>query len=71
MELTYNKAHEKLSMLVDLIEDDAIQLDTLAEKVKQAKDLIDFCEAKLRTIDNEVKSALVSKKPSTKNKKQS
>jgi exodeoxyribonuclease VII small subunit len=68
MNLTYNKAYSDLSKLVDQIEDDKIQLDTLADKVKQAKELIDFCETKLRTIDKDVKSALTDKKPTTRKK---
>lgn len=68
MNLTYNKAYNELSKLVDQIEDDKIQLDTLAEKVKQAKELIDFCEKKLRTIDKDVKAALTDKKPMTRKK---
>jgi exodeoxyribonuclease VII small subunit len=62
MNLTYNEAYHKLSQLVDEIEDDKIQLDTLAEKVKQAKELIDYCESRLRTIDIEVEKALSDKK---------
>ncbi|MBS1950794.1 MAG: exodeoxyribonuclease VII small subunit [Bacteroidetes bacterium] len=68
MNLTYNKAYNDLSKLVDQIEDDKIQLDNLADKVKQAKELIDFCEAKLRTIDKDVKAALTDKKPTTRKK---
>jgi exodeoxyribonuclease VII small subunit len=67
MNLTYNEAYNELSKLVDQIEDDQIQLDTLAEKVKQAKELIDYCEARLRTIEKNVESALSDKK-SKKNK---
>ena len=63
MNLTYNKAYSDLSKLVDQIEDDKIQLDTLADKVKQAKELIDFCETKLRKIENDVKAALNDTKP--------
>ncbi|WHZ07660.1 MAG: hypothetical protein OJF59_001413 [Cytophagales bacterium] len=66
--MTYNKAYNDLSKLVDQIEDDKIQLDNLADKVKQAKELIDFCEAKLRTIDKDVKAALTDKKPTTRKK---
>ena len=62
MKLTYNEAYTKLSKLVDQIEDDNIQLDTLAEKVKQAKELIDYCETKLRSIDQNVEAALTDKK---------
>ncbi|GAB4346709.1 MAG: hypothetical protein OHK0038_26800 [Flammeovirgaceae bacterium] len=68
MNMTYNKAYSKLSKLVEQIEDDKIQLDTLADKVKQAKELIDFCETKLRTIDKDVKTALTDKKPTTRKK---
>jgi exodeoxyribonuclease VII small subunit len=58
MTLTYNEAFQKLSKLVDEIEDDKIQLDTLAGKVKQAKELIDYCETRLRSIDKEVEAVL-------------
>ena len=68
MNLTYNQAYNELSKLVDQIEDDKIQLDTLAEKVKQAKELIDYCETRLRSIDKAVESALSDKKPTTRRK---
>ncbi len=68
MNLTYNQAYNELSKLVDQIEDDKIQLDTLADKVKQAKELIDYCETKLRSIDKDVEAALSDKKPKKKAK---
>jgi len=68
MNLTYKKAYHELSKLVVQIEGDKIQLDTLADKVKQAKELIDFCETKLRTIDKDVKAALSDKKSTTRKK---
>ena len=58
MNLTYNEAYSRLTALVDQIEDDTIMLDTLAEKVKQAKELIDFCELKLRIIEEDVDTTL-------------
>ena len=58
MNLTYNEAYGRLTALVDQIEDDTMMLDTLAEKVKQAKELIDFCELKLRVIEEDVDAAL-------------
>jgi len=69
MNLTYNQAYNELSKLVDQIEDDKIQLDTLAGKVKQAKELIDYCETKLRFINNDVEAALSDKKSTTRKKK--
>jgi len=68
MNLTYNQAYNELSKLVDQIEDDKIQLDTLADKVKQAKELIDYCETRLRSIDKDVEAALTDKKPATRKK---
>jgi len=68
MNLTYNQAYNELSKLVDQIEDDKIQLDTLADKVKQAKELIDYCETRLRSIDKDVEAALSDKKPMKKTK---
>lgn len=68
MNLTYNEAYSELSKLVDQIEDDKIQLDTLAEKVKKAKELIDYCETRLRSIDKDVEAALSETKPKKKSK---
>ena len=63
MNLTYNEAYQQLATLVEQIEDNEIQLDTLAEKVAQAKELIAFCETKLRTIDDEVTAAFADNNP--------
>ena len=43
-----------LEKLVEQIEDENIQLDTLAEKVKEANELIKYCETKLRTITEDI-----------------
>jgi exodeoxyribonuclease VII small subunit len=51
--LTFDKAFSDLKEIVEEIEDDKIQVDTLAEKVKQANELIKFCETELRTIKTE------------------
>jgi exodeoxyribonuclease VII small subunit len=58
IQLTYNMAFAELEKLVEQIEEDEIQIDTLAEKVKQAKELISFCETKLRNVESEVNEAL-------------
>ena len=52
-ELTFEEAFNNLTLLVEEIEDDEIQLDSLAENVKKANELISFCETKLRTIKEE------------------
>ena len=53
--LTYNEAFNELEKLVAEIEDDNIQLDELAGKVVQANELIKYCDAKLRTIEGDIK----------------
>ena len=52
-ELTFEEAFNNLTLLVEEIEDDEIQLDSLAENVKKANELISFCETKLRTTKEE------------------
>lgn len=61
---TYEKAYSELEKLVEQIEDDKIQLDALADKVRQAKELISFCETKLRNIEKEVNDAISGKSES-------
>ena len=51
--LTFDTAFSELKKLVNQIEDDEIQLDTLAQKVNEANELIQFCEIKLRSIETE------------------
>jgi len=50
-ELNYNEAYQKLQTLVRQLENEEIQLDTLAEKVQEATELINYCETKLRVIE--------------------
>ena len=52
--LSYGEAYANLRELVKDLESDTIQLDSLAEKVKQATQLIGYCEEKLRKIDMEL-----------------
>jgi exodeoxyribonuclease VII small subunit len=55
--LTFDKAFDELTKLVEQTEDNKIQVDTLSEKVKEANELIKFCETKLRKIEKEVDAA--------------
>jgi exodeoxyribonuclease VII small subunit len=50
-ELTYDKAYQRLEQIVEEIESDSTQVDTLAEKIKEAKTLVSFCEKKLKDIE--------------------
>lgn len=52
--LTFDNAFANLEKLVEQIEDEHIQLDTLAEKVKEANELIKYCETRLRVISVDI-----------------
>jgi exodeoxyribonuclease VII small subunit len=53
--ITFDKAYAEIEEIVGQIENEAIPLDQLAEKVKKAKALIAFCNEKLRNIEAELK----------------
>ena len=52
--LTYESAYKELSEIAQEIETEAVSVDVLAEKVKRASDLIEFCQTKLRATETEV-----------------
>ena len=55
--MEYSEAFTKLEQLVAQIEDEAIPLDTLADKVQQANELITYCQTKLRVIETSVRAS--------------
>ena len=55
---TYNKAIEKLRVIVEDIERGELDVDVLSEKVKEATRLIKLCKEKLFKADEEVKKIL-------------
>ncbi|MES2881340.1 MAG: exodeoxyribonuclease VII small subunit [Bacteroidota bacterium] len=56
-DLSYSQAFAKLEELLEQLEDGNIQLEDLADKVKQANELILICENKLRSISVEMNKA--------------
>ena len=61
-QMTFDKAYAEIEEIVGQIENEAIPLDQLAEKVKKAKELIAYCDEKLRNIEAELKD---TRSPST------
>jgi len=57
-ELTYKTAMEELQNIIKEIEQPAVDVDVLAERVKRATTLIKFCKDKLRIAEDEVQKAL-------------
>lgn len=58
MDLTYKSAKEELDALVAGMEAEDADIDELAQKVRRACELIEWCQARLRTTGEEVDKAL-------------
>ncbi len=56
--INYKNAIAEIESIVEEIENETVDVDVLAEKVKRAAHLIKFCKAKLKTTDNEIKKVL-------------
>lgn len=52
--LTYENAYQELAEIAQEIETESVSVDILAEKVKRASELIEFCQQKLRATETEV-----------------
>lgn len=57
-ELTYEAAYEELRLIAGEIENESVPVDILAEKVKRASLLIEFCQQKLRSTEAEVNNII-------------
>lgn len=57
-DFTYSIAITELEQIVNGMKNDNIDVDSLAEKVKRASDLIKFCKTKLKNTEDEVKKVL-------------
>lgn len=54
-EETYSEALARLQKIVDQIESGELEIDQLAEKIKEANTIIAFCNEKLTKADEEIK----------------
>ncbi|QJB32446.2 exodeoxyribonuclease VII small subunit [Chitinophaga oryzae] len=57
-ELTYEAAYAELQQIAEEIENETVSVDILAEKVKRASVLIEFCQQKLRATEVEVNNII-------------
>lgn len=53
-EITYESAYKELEDITREIENEAVSVDVLSEKVKRASYLIEYCQKKLRQTEAEV-----------------
>ena len=56
--LTYSEAISELEKIVNQIENEEVDVDILAEKIKRAAYLMTFCKNKLKGTEGEVKKLL-------------
>lgn len=52
--ITYESAYKELEDITREIENEAVSVDLLSEKVKRASYLIEYCQKKLRKTEAEV-----------------
>ncbi|HSV31058.1 MAG TPA: exodeoxyribonuclease VII small subunit [Atribacteraceae bacterium] len=57
-QLTYSAAMAELEALVKKIEQEEIPVDDLADKVKRAACLINYCKKRLKSTEDEVRTVL-------------
>lgn len=58
---TYSQAMQRLENIVSQIDHNELEIDTLAEKIKEANEIIAYCSDKLSKVDREVKKLLSDK----------
>ena len=61
---TYSQAMERLEKIVSQIDNNELEIDELAEMIKEANELIDICSDKLTKADREVQKLLSDKQES-------
>jgi exodeoxyribonuclease VII small subunit len=64
--MTYEEAYAELKRITNDIESETVSVDVLAEKVKRASELIEFCQTKLRATEIEVNKIIQQMESSTK-----
>lgn len=60
--LNYEKALTELQQIVDDLQEDAIGIDELSEKIARAAELIRFCREKLRHTEADIDRLFAEKK---------
>ena len=63
--LTYEEAYEELKEIAADIESEAVSVDVLAEKLKRASFLLEFCKTKLKSTEQEVNNIIQQMKQDT------
>lgn len=59
---TYNQAISRLEQIVSQIDNNELEIDELADKIKEANSLIAFCQSKLMKADAEIEKILAERR---------
>lgn len=59
---TYSEAIARLEGIVRQIDNNELEIDALAEKIKEANEIIAFCSDKLTKADREIEKLLSEKR---------
>lgn len=58
-QLTYQSAYQELEVILTKIQNEELNLDQMATAISRAKELIHFCQEKLRSVETEVEAIFV------------
>ena len=61
---TYSQAISRLEQIVSQIDNNELEIDELADKIKEANGLIAFCQSKLTKADAEIEKILAERRES-------
>lgn len=61
---TYSQAMSRLEQIVNQIDNNELEIDELADKIREASDLIAFCQSKLMKVDAEIEKILAERRES-------
>ena len=53
---TFDTAYKELQKIVDQLQSEDVSIDKLSTQIKKATDLVKFCKAKLRNVEDEIAS---------------
>lgn len=65
-QLTYSEAIARLDEIVQLIDNNEVEIDQLADKIKEVNKLIAFCSEKLTKAEKEMENLLAEKQETDK-----
>ena len=55
---TYESALKEIQSIINELQEEAVSIDDLSQKVKRAAELIQHCKEKLRTTETQIKETL-------------